>query len=454
MSTSQAEGPPRPEALRPGTQVGSWRVVEALGVGGQGAVYRVEDMARPGEFYALKLSLHPRDKRAEREVALMMSRAAHPHVVRFHGCARWPHPREGWLGIVMDWVPGQAVDAWAESGATCRRLARVGATVARTLGELHARGVLHRDLKPEHIRVRASDGQPVLLDFGAGWYEGAPPLTTGPLPPATPCLISPEAAYALWRGTQQAGVRHVFRPSDDLYALGICLYRATTGHYPFPEAWPPAVLLSASVHVLPLAPSRVNPRVPRALSDIVMRLLEKDPRARHPDGAALAAALLAASEETDPEWDAPLFEWDAQEHEIVRPPRPRPTESITPPVAPGRWRWPPELGWAAAALLMLLPLVRLAPGGSVPDAAWVTDLRVESAPGPSEPPPQPARDQKLAPCEDGLEVELSGGCWMRLWQRPPACPRKTVAYKDQCLWPVPKSKALPTSVDAGTPGAR
>ena len=92
MSTSQGEEPPRPGALRPGTQVGAWRVVEALGVGGQGAVYRVEDVARPGEFYALKLFLHARDKRAEREVALMMGRAAHPHVVGFHGCARWPHP--------------------------------------------------------------------------------------------------------------------------------------------------------------------------------------------------------------------------------------------------------------------------------------------------------------------------------------------------------------------------
>ncbi|MBM7113141.1 serine/threonine protein kinase [Archangium primigenium] len=454
MSTSQGEGPPRPGALRPGTQVGAWRVVEALGVGGQGAVYRVEDVARPGEFYALKLSLHARDKRAEREVALMMSQAAHPHVVRFHGCARWPHPSEGWLGIVMDWVPGQALDAWAESGATFRRLALVGATVARTLGELHARGVLHRDLKPEHIRVRASDGQPVLLDFGAGWYEGAPPLTTGPLPPATPYLISPEAAYALWRSAKQAGVRHVFQPTDDLYALGICLYRATTGHYPFPEGWPPEVLLLASVHVLPLAPARVNPRVPRALSDIVMRLLEKDPRARYPNGAALEAALLAATEETDAEWDAPIFEWDEQEHEIVRPPRPRPTGSTAPPVARTRRHGSHAIGWAAAALLMLLPVVCLAPAGHIPRPAWFTEVHVEPTSVQPEQAPLPARNQKQAPCKQGLEVELSGVCWLRLWQQPPNCPSETVAYKGQCLLPVAKSRPLPTSVDAGTPGAR
>ena len=142
-------------ALEPGTRVGRWRVVEALGVGGQGAVYRVEDTEHPGDFHALKLALYARDGRAEREVELMRSRAAHPHVVGFHGSARWPDSEEGRLGFVMEWVPGQALDVWAEKeDTTFRQLAGVCATVARTLGELHARGVLHRDLKPEHMKAQ------------------------------------------------------------------------------------------------------------------------------------------------------------------------------------------------------------------------------------------------------------------------------------------------------------
>ncbi|ATB27695.1 protein kinase domain-containing protein [Melittangium boletus] len=153
---------------------------------------------------------------------------------------------------------------------------------------MHARGVLHRDLKPEHIVVRASDGQPVLLDFGAGWYEGAAPLTTGALPPATLYLLSPEAVRFLWSSAERPGTHYVFQPTDDLYALGVCLYRATTGHYPFSEWLPADVLQSAIVHVRPLEPARVNPRVPRALSDVIVRLLAKEPRERYRSGAASA----------------------------------------------------------------------------------------------------------------------------------------------------------------------
>ena len=78
-------GEKNPEALPTGTRVGRWRVVDRLGVGGQGAVYRVEDIDHPGDFHALKLALYVRDARAEREVVLMMTRAAHPLVVRVHG---------------------------------------------------------------------------------------------------------------------------------------------------------------------------------------------------------------------------------------------------------------------------------------------------------------------------------------------------------------------------------
>ncbi|MET0406088.1 MAG: hypothetical protein ABW123_26965 [Cystobacter sp.] len=128
---------------------------------------------------------------------------------------------EGGVGFIMEWVPGQALDVWAETGdTTFRQLARAGATVVRTLGELHARGVLHRDLKPEHLLVRESDGQPVLLDFGADWYEGAPPLTPGPLPPTIRYLLSPEAVCFLGPGCAHPSTCDPFQPTDDLYALG------------------------------------------------------------------------------------------------------------------------------------------------------------------------------------------------------------------------------------------
>ncbi|MBM7118255.1 serine/threonine protein kinase [Archangium primigenium] len=446
------------EVLAPGTRVGSWRVVEPLGQGGQGTVYRVEDVHHPGDFYALKLALYARDGRAEREVALMMGRAVHPHVVGFHGCARWPHPRDGRLGVIMDWVPGQALDVWAESGApTFRQFAALAATVARTLGELHVRGVFHRDLKPEHIQVRASDGQPVLLDFGVGWYSGAAPLTTTPLPPVTLCVLSPEAVSFLWRSPRRPSAAYAFQPTDDLYALGVCLYRATTGHYPFPEWWPPDVLQSAIVHVRPQAPRSVNPRVPRALSDLIVRLLEKDPRARFRSGEALDEALRAAVRDGAPEWDMTLFAWEAEERSIVRPPRPRPSYSSAPPVAapPAPRSHGLRLALLSAVVVgALVPVICLAPVAltvPAPEEEWMSDVKVDPVAAPSEQAPLPVRNQKLAPCTEGLEVELSGGCWLSLRQGPPNCPRQTVAYKGQCLLPVPKSRPIPTSVDGGAP---
>ena len=74
----------RPEALPSGTEVGHWRVVGRLGVGGYGAAYQVEDIHHPGVMLALKLALHSRDARAEREVVLLMDKAVHPNVVRIH----------------------------------------------------------------------------------------------------------------------------------------------------------------------------------------------------------------------------------------------------------------------------------------------------------------------------------------------------------------------------------
>ena len=467
MSTDHGELTTYPDALEPGTLVGRWRVVERVGVGGQGAVYRVEDIDHPGDFYALKLALYARDGRAEREVALMKTRAAHPHVVGFHGCVRWPHPREGYLGFVLDWVPGLALDVWAETGTTTfRQLATAGATVARTLGELHDRGVLHRDLKPEHMLIRQADGQPVLLDFGVGWYEGAAPLTTGPLPPATLYLLSPEAVRFLWHSPERPGTNYAFQPTDDLYALGVCLYRATTGHYPFSEWLPADVLQSAIVHVRPLAPALVNPRVPRALSDVIVRLLAKNPSERYPSGAVLHAALVVAANGEEPAWDASIFEWaevppeqegGTPERYLLRPPRPRPALTSRPPVPlrmARRSHWPRRLALAASVLLTLVPVTRVpleAPGIRVPDEQWATDGRIDPAPVQYEQAPLPVRNQKLAPCTKELEVELSGACWLSLKRRPPNCPPQTAVYKGECLWPVPKSRPIPTSVDGGAP---
>src|SRR6201999_1732206 len=78
------------------------------------------------------------------------------------------------------------------------------------------------------------DERPVLIDFGAGDYAGADTLTETPLPPGTPQLRSPEAVCFWLAHVQGPRARYAYSPADELYALGVCLYRAMTGHYPFP----------------------------------------------------------------------------------------------------------------------------------------------------------------------------------------------------------------------------
>jgi eukaryotic-like serine/threonine-protein kinase len=243
----------------------------------------------------------------------------------------------------------------------------------------------------------------------------------------------------LWGSTPGRTGRYTFQPTDDLYALGVCLYRAVTGRYPYTEWLPTDVLQYAILHRRPLTPVEINPQIPRALSDLIMRLLAKAPRARYPNGAAVREALVALLRASGP-WDRPIFEEAPPRPVPPRPPR-------TPPAvhAPGPGRWRLGVGAGAALLaLMSLTFVWTAPlwrGGG-----W-TNGQLPQAPSPS-PAPTPAAHQKRAPCTPKLEVEYSGACWFPHKARPPNCPSQTVAYNGECLLPVPQSRsAIPTSLE-------
>lgn len=327
MSEPAEDSRAHPGALQPGAQVGRWRVVAPLGTGSYGAVYQVEAVDTPGETYALKLALRPSDVRAEREVELL-ARMEHPNVVRVHDWGPWQGVAGDHLFFVMDFVQGLPLHTWAEThNPSVLELARVACRLALTLDWLHSQGVRHRDLKPEHILIRASDSRPILIDFGVGRQEGASTLTSTVVPPGTVHLRSPEALefHRLHYGEPEA--RYAFHPTDDLYALGVCLFRALTGYYPFRPDLPGDLLMLAIIAQVPPPVAAINRRVPRAFSDVVARLLAKSPEARHRSGRELYEALEAAFA-LGPEaaWDAPVFEWeeggaqaDPSARRIVRP---------------------------------------------------------------------------------------------------------------------------------------
>ena len=252
---------------------------------------------------------------------------------------------------------------------TFRQLTEKASKVALALGALHDRGVLHRDFKPEHVLIRDSDGEPILLDFGVGRYAGADTVTTAVLPPATLHLLSPEAVRFFLQHANRPGARYEVTATDDLHALGVCLYRLVTGHWPYPPELPPDLLYMQIEAVEPCAPRDFNRRVPRALSDIIMRLLAKKPEARFQRGQDVHAALVAAVSLGDArDWDDTVFDWeDAAAHDGGAPRR------IRRPEAPTRSRTPPP---RKLVLGPVLPMARLPArrARGVPDRARAPEL--------------------------------------------------------------------------------
>jgi serine/threonine-protein kinase len=289
--------------------IGDYRVVEVLGAGGLGIVYKVE---RGGDFFALKLLLVPElDGRGKREIAILVH-LEHPCVVRYVGSDFWPDPSNGHPYIVMEFVPGDTLLTFAYAhNPSARKATRIVLDTALTLGEVHAAGVFHRDVKPENIIIRGVSERPVLIDFGIGSLASAPTVTGSRLPPGTEEFRSPEQIRFQREHEDDDDARFEFAPADELWALGVTYYWLLTDVYPFGERTDPGGLEGLRERILtqrPEAPHVVNPRVPLAASLLCMKMLSERPEDRFPAVATLCAALSESltNAETDPAWDAPL----------------------------------------------------------------------------------------------------------------------------------------------------
>jgi serine/threonine-protein kinase len=317
-----------PCELEPGTRVHAWRIVRTLGEGGYGFVYLVELPGLEGEPFTLKLSKFRQGEggaRADKERALL-SRVEHPNIVRVWGHGYWPHPARGWPYLVMEYVEGPGLWPWLEQhNPTPRDVTAMVTALADALATVHERGALHRDVKGDNVLVRASDGQPVLLDFGVGDYEDSAAVTQAVLPPGTTHYRSPESLRFL-REHRDTKARYEFHPTDDLYALGVVCFRLLADEYPFSPSLPPDLLYADIEHRVPPGPGLLNPRVPAALSAIVSQLLAKRPEERIASARALHEQLVAVSREADASWDSALFEWQDE-----RTPQSRPTEEAPRP---------------------------------------------------------------------------------------------------------------------------
>jgi serine/threonine-protein kinase len=333
--------------LQPQQCIGSYRILERLSEGGQGTVYKAE---RDGRLYVLKV-VHKQGpgERARREISLL-SRLRHEHIVRFLGSDFWPEVETGHPYLVLEHVEGVTLDVWARhSGASVRERVGTLLKVAKAMREAHRQGVFHRDLKLQNILIRHANGEPVVVDFGAGVFDGAPPLTApGCLPPSTPEYRSPEAVRFLLGPTEESPLSpesqrlleaeyHEPSESDDVWALGVVLYWLLTHELPFGTRGEPG--LDGRILRRPVQPPNVrHPPVPKAASDLCLRLLEKAPGARLKDDDGLCAALEALlTQGRGPAWEAPLFvplPWPAPVAAPVPVPVPAPPPAPAPAPAP------------------------------------------------------------------------------------------------------------------------
>ncbi|HWN41730.1 MAG TPA: tetratricopeptide repeat protein, partial [Thermoanaerobaculia bacterium] len=247
---------------------GRYRILELVGLGGMGMVYKAEDeqLGLPVAIKVLRPDLARDGRRIERfKQELVLGRqVSHPNVVRIHDIGS-----DGDLVFLsMDFVPGRSLSELlaAEGPLTAERAVGIARQVASGLAAAHQAGVVHRDLKPGNVLIDDS-GRAAISDFGVARSLGGPGATLPGSVVGTLDYLSPEQA----RGGEVDG-------RADLYALGILLHEMLTGELPFAGGSATEVLAQ---RLTGATRDRLPAEVPRQLAAVVRRLLQREPDRRH-----------------------------------------------------------------------------------------------------------------------------------------------------------------------------
>jgi serine/threonine protein kinase/tetratricopeptide (TPR) repeat protein len=275
-------------SYKAGTVLGRYRLLERIGEGGMGEVWKAHDDNLDRDV-AIKMLLHGtlRDATSRerfRREALVLSRLSHPGVATIFDF----DVRNGCEFLVMEYVGGGTLQSRLEAGPMAvDDVLRLGVAIADALDNAHRHGFLHRDLKPGNVALTA-DGLPKILDFGiallladdntAGRITQAG-LVLGSLPYMSPEQLMGEICDA----------------RTDIYALGVMLFEMLTGQRPFAKERPEA-LMFAIVSNAAQSVRAMRPDVPEALDRLVSECLRKDPAHRPTSAAQVSAALRGIRE--------------------------------------------------------------------------------------------------------------------------------------------------------------
>lgn len=282
-----------PEELPPGTcLLNRFEILETLGFGGMGVVYKARDREFEKEhidrIVALKvirpdLVNRPSVIRHFHQEILLAQRVSHPNVIRIYDFMSG----DGRMLFTMEYIEGQNLAALLNSG---KRFAYVEAAkimyqVARGLETAHAENVVHRDLKPTNIMVRPN-GRVAVMDFGLAFKAG-PDGDTQTMGVGTPAYMSPEQIL-----DQPVDAR------SDLFSYGLIFYELLTGKAAFQASSTASLVLRTQK--TPTPPHDVDPAIPRELSDIVMKCLAIAPQDRYQSAEEIVEDLRRWSGESVP----------------------------------------------------------------------------------------------------------------------------------------------------------
>ncbi|MGD1157986.1 MAG: tetratricopeptide repeat protein [Terriglobia bacterium] len=271
------------QALQPGHVLGGrYEILELLGQGGMGAVYKARDR-EVDRLVALKvirpeLAGHPDVLRRFKQELILARQVTHKNVIRIFDLGE----AEGAKFISMEYIDGRDLKSIRDERGKFQpeEAAEIIEQVCRALDAAHAEGVIHRDLKPQNIMVD-KHGRVAVMDFGIARSRELPGLTqTGDLV-GTPEYMSPEQA----KGEE-------IDSRSDLFSLGVILYELLTGRSPYQAKTSVAALLKRTQERA-VPPDKLDPAIPKFVNDIVVRCLEIDPQRRYASAQEIVQDLEA-----------------------------------------------------------------------------------------------------------------------------------------------------------------
>ena len=325
---SGAEPTRRPDSLPAGRQIGGYRILERIGAGGMGEVYRAKD-TRLGRDVAIKiLPRHRAGDPAREDRFLREAQAAsalnHPNILSVYDVGT----DDGISFIVSEFVPGVLLSERIRQGAVpVKELLSVAAQIADGLAAAHQARIVHRDLKPDNIIV-TPDGRVKILDFGLA-KTSAISESLRESDPSTQMPTDTEAGIVLgtvpYMSPEQArGVAVDYR--SDQFSLGIVIYELGAGVHPFKRN-APVQTLSAIIGDEAAPLTGVNPRIPGPLAWIVERCLAKT------RSSATRQRLISLT-------TSPRCGIDRGPRHVQLPARRQRARSGTCRLPSLRWRWP------------------------------------------------------------------------------------------------------------------